>query len=156
MLSVIRSLPLLAAAAWSAGALAAPDTTPLRCEFFHFWDVTPIVTRRVGGQLVTEDASAYQTVNMDNPAPLIIDRQRFQVQFGGQWTRFTPLGTVGLEFYPAEFETNKTAVMPYMLHYRANQAVSLIFSLGNMVSIESGFCKPDPSAPRAPEHPEAR
>lgn len=151
MLSIIRSLPLLLAAACSSSALAAPDIPPLRCEFFHFWDVTPIVTRRVGGKLVTEDASAYQTVNMDNPAPLIIDRQRLQVQFGGQWVRFTPLGTVGLEFYPAEFETNKTAVMPYMLHYRDNQAASLIFTLGNLVSVESGFCNPDPSAPRAPD-----
>ncbi len=156
MLSIIRTLPLLLAAACSSSALAATDIPPLRCEFFHSWDVTPIVTRPVAGQLVTEDASAYQTVNMDNPTPLIIDRHRFQVQFGGQWVRFTPLGTVGLEFYPAEFETNKKSVMPYMLHYRANQAASLIFTLFDMVSIESGFCNPDPSAPRAPEHPEAR
>lgn len=153
MLSVIRYLSLLAAAAWSAGALAAPEIDPLRCELFHFWDVTPIVTRRVGGQLVTEDASAYQTVNMEKPAQLIIDRQRFQIMHGGQWTRFTPLGTAGLEFYPHELETTKGHFMPYMLHYRDNQAISLIFTLGNMVLIESGFCNPDPSAPRAPDHP---
>lgn len=76
--------------------------------------------------------------------------------FAGQWTRFTPIDTAGLEFTPAAFEGKKAPVMPYMLHFRANQAASLIFTLGNLVSIESGFCNPDPSAPRAPKHPESR